>query len=330
MNVVVRRISQFLISLALGLAVLASATAAHADASPEMRAAAAALFEEARRLMADGKHAEACPKLEESQRIDPGIGTLFNLAVCFEATGRTASAWVNFLDVAGLARAAGQVEREKIATARVQALAPKLMRLKISAAREPELRIRRDGVLLASASLGVPLPVDPGEHKIEASAPGKETWVTTVRLDQPGATLAVDIPALSAAAPSAATGQPTSRQASDVPTPAQQGPKERPWQLPLGIGLAVIGAGGMGAGIGIGVLAKSEFDQSKASCTPKCTADALSQRSDAVLKGNVGTGVFFGGATFALAGIIVAATAPRASAPAVGFGLGTVTIRGAF
>src|SRR5262245_43042215 len=66
------------------------------------------LVREARKLMEKGHHAEACPKLEESLRLDPGIGTQFNLAHCWEQIDRTASAWGLFMDVAAAAGAAGQ------------------------------------------------------------------------------------------------------------------------------------------------------------------------------------------------------------------------------
>src|SRR4051812_10257047 len=91
------------IALTLGPATLGGIGAARAQVSPEVRSASVALFDEARRLMADGKFAEACPKLEESQRMDPGIGILFNLGDCYEHLGRTASAWISFRDVASIA-----------------------------------------------------------------------------------------------------------------------------------------------------------------------------------------------------------------------------------
>src|SRR6516164_8031146 len=93
--------------------------------------AARVLFSDARSLTAQGKYEQACPKFEESQRLDPGIGTLFNLADCWEHIGRTASAWGRFLDVAAQAKMAGQADREKVARERAAMLEPKLSRLTI-------------------------------------------------------------------------------------------------------------------------------------------------------------------------------------------------------
>jgi serine/threonine-protein kinase len=288
--------------------------------------------------MTEGKHAEACPKLEESQRIDPGMGTLFNLAVCYEAIGRTASAWVAFRDVAGQALGAGQAQRESTARARAAALEPKLMRLRISVPAGANVEIKRDGVLVGPALWGTALPLDAGPHKVTVSAPGKEPWETTVKLEQPGGTVNVDVP----------TALADARVAPQVPPPGPRVPApddkpSRPWQLPLGVTLTVVGAGGLGAGIGLGFMAKSAFDASnQGNCnktTNVCNKAGLSQRSDAVSKGNIGTGVGAAGGALAAAGVVIWITAPSratpprsgsAFAPALGIGPSGVALRASF
>src|SRR5690349_13986528 len=81
------------------------------SASSEDQAAAQALFDDAKELVKSGKAAEACPKFEESQRLDPGLGTQLNLADCYERIGRTASAWTIYVEVAPAARREGQDAR---------------------------------------------------------------------------------------------------------------------------------------------------------------------------------------------------------------------------
>src|SRR5436305_1863991 len=76
---------------------------------------AQALFEEGRRLMAAGKYAEACPKLAASQKLDPGAGTLLNLASCYEKAGQNASSWATFKEAAAAARQSGHADWEKAA-----------------------------------------------------------------------------------------------------------------------------------------------------------------------------------------------------------------------
>ena len=93
------------------------------------KAAAEALFDRGLALMKDNKYQEACERLEQSQAIERGIGTMLYLAECYEKLGRTASAWALFREGASAAHAEGQPERSRAGADRAAALEPKLSRL---------------------------------------------------------------------------------------------------------------------------------------------------------------------------------------------------------
>src|SRR4051794_36085324 len=109
----------------LGRPILAAALSACLAAASPARAqtatgAAAALFQEGRDLMDHNDPGQACPKFEASQRIEAKAGTLLNLAVCYQATGRVASAWVRFQSVADQFQKSGETARADFARARAQ------------------------------------------------------------------------------------------------------------------------------------------------------------------------------------------------------------------
>src|SRR5260370_42415008 len=109
------------------LAAMTAAAAVHA--APRDPAAAQALFDEGMALIKARDFAKACPKLAESQRLDPGIGTQFHLADCYERQGLVASACAQFLEVASLAMAPGPTDRGQAARKRAQKLRPRFPRL---------------------------------------------------------------------------------------------------------------------------------------------------------------------------------------------------------
>jgi len=125
------------------------------------------------------------------------MGTRFNLAHCFEKMGRTASAWGLFLDVASAASAAGQKKRERAARQRAESLEPALSRLVIEVPHPvPGLVVTRGGEAVSPASWGMPMPVDPGIQRVEASAAGRLSWSEEVTLDAPGMAQSVVVPEL--------------------------------------------------------------------------------------------------------------------------------------
>ncbi len=303
------------------------------------RAAAEALFNQGRDLMSAGKFSEACPKFEASQQLDPGLGTMLNLAECYEKTGRTASAWAEYREAIPLARASGSKARQDLATERAQALQERLSTLTIRAISGEDasahLEVRRDGVMLQQAELGAPIPVDPGEHLIEAVAPGKHPWSSKVQVAGDAAKVAVEIPPLlpaSGPAPSATTpaAAPSTTATSEPPaTRASDGSGRRT------VGLVLGGAGIVGVGLGtfFGVRASSKWSDAKDKCSDYpygCSAEALDLRSNARSSGTVSTVAFVAGGALLATGLVLYFTAPKQQEMALGIGPGSAFLRGSF
>jgi hypothetical protein len=155
-------------------AVALGSPLAHADG--DSSAVAQALFASGRQLMESGKYAEACPKFAESNRIDPKLGTLLNLALCHERVGKSASAWAEYTQAAELAGRSGQSQREHVARERVTALEPTLARVVIDASAVPGMSVTLDEQPIGAAAYGTAIPVDPGAHVVRAQAPGKRAF----------------------------------------------------------------------------------------------------------------------------------------------------------
>lgn len=304
-------------------------------------AAAQALFEQARALMAQGRPAEACPKLEESQRLDPGSGTSLNLARCYEQAGRLASAWNQYLEAAASARAVGNADREAEARRRADAIRPRLPSLLIALSEEARaiagLEVRRDGELVGGPQLGVALPTDAGEHTLEAKAPGRVPWKTVVVLKGEAHIATVSVPALAAVAPSAIAPP---QQAALAPAPAAPHAPSETGGSALGARrtLALVAGGvgvvALGVGAGFGLKSMSHHEEAEKYCDGSLCNDerGVAAGNDAYAAGNVATAFTVVGVVGVAAGVVLWVTAPSAKANAVqvGFGPGSARLRGVF
>jgi hypothetical protein len=140
---------------------------------------AEALFQEARELMRHGEFTSACPKLEESQRLDPKGGTLLNLAVCHQGAGKRALAWTEYRQALAQAIREGRADRVELARDRLAKLDAQLSRIVLvvpNSVRLAGLVVQLDGTVMGQATWGSRIPVDEGEHTIVASAPKHKSW----------------------------------------------------------------------------------------------------------------------------------------------------------
>jgi len=299
-----------LTSSALLLAALGVTPAAWAAPSLADKAAAQALFEDGLQLMGAKKYAEACPKLEESERLDPALGTRFRLSECEEAVGRYASAWAGFLEVADLAHASGQNDREALARTRAATIQPKLSRLNVIVAKPdtPGLEIAHDHVVIGRGQWGTAVPIDPGTYTVTATATGKKPWRGNVTIGSDGTTGTLSVPPLEDAPPEAAPVA-----LAVVPPPAAGHPIDehagRTGKI-VGWSLVGLGAVGLGTGLALGLVAKSHYNGAGCGASSCPTAASESSLTSARSLGNVSTVVFITGGVAAAAGVVVVLVAP--------------------
>lgn len=246
--------------------------------------AADATFERGRALLKAGKYADAYDAFQQSQRLDPQGGTLYNIAVCEEHLGRLATARAHYLD---LARADTNAQRRDAAAKAASALAPRVPKLVIAIDPRPppQLRVAIDGND-STALVGVEVPVDLGEHAIEASAPGYRDVKQEVTATEEGKVVRLELPMVSDAPAVAAS----------VAPPADS---ERRAQLRLGGEIAML-AGGAAilVSLGFGWEAHTTYDFAR-TCT---SCDGKAESARAVSWGNRATATFAVGASVAALG----------------------------
>jgi hypothetical protein len=275
-------------------------------------AAAEALFVQARAEMTKGNYAKACPMLEESYRIVAGIGTKFNLGDCYERLGLTASAWASFRDAAAASKLAGQKERESAAKDRAARLEDKLCRLTIQVASQSGVTVTRDGDVIGAGQWGVPLPIDPGSHLVEAKAPGKNAWSTSISTTSCPSTSSVAVPVLTDAP---LPPPPPAQRKEDEP---KVQPRSNPARSILTVTSLGLGVAGLGLGSYLGVRAWSLRDDSNSNghCTGNTCDDRGSALRDQSRQFGTGATISFiaGGALLALGIVLWLTDTPAAKA----------------
>jgi hypothetical protein len=290
------------------------------------RARAAQLFVDGKKLMEDGKYADACPKLEESQRLDPGDGTLLRLAWCDEMLGKLATSWALFREGLASAKKAGNEARIKFATEHIAAIEPKLSKVTIQVspgAAVEGLEVRWDGKSLSKSEWNSEFPVDPGDHTLSAAAPGRQTWTTTIGVGANADRRAVEIPQL--------TSSNTTGSTDASPTMAEKKTPTMVYVL-AGTGIVLIGATVL-ARVEVG----SAHDDRRAQCltevAPSCddvgTGKIRAWEAVSFVTGGLAA-VSLGAALYLYVSAPKESTAPTTGYVRVGPTVGGIQIQGAF
>jgi hypothetical protein len=334
--------------------VLGIAAPGLSHASGDDVATAQVLFDEGKRRMAQHDYAGACPKLAESQHLAPALGTEFNLADCWEHVGKLASSWAAFLDVAEQTHRRGEAEREQAARQRADALEPRLGRLVVEVPvtrRIADLQVLRDGEIVRDALWGISVPIDAGDHHIEARAPEHAPWSAVVHTED-GKTTSVTVGELALAphphetqTPPAPVGgttstppPPSSSLLPPPPPPVAPGPSYATSFIFLGTSVVL-------AGVGVASLVEHEakvHDYNNDSTCPAISAPVRPAHCNDYVSAantwNTVAVVSFVGSGIALAGALTAwlttTPSPKTTTPAAALrcfgGLGSLGCMGTF
>jgi hypothetical protein len=335
------------VAVGLALSVGLGAGELLAAPTPADRALATELFNQGRAELERGQVASACAKLEESQRLDPGGGTLLNVAKCHEQQGRTATAWTEFTEALAIAEREGRNERIAFATERIAVLQAKLSRVVVRVppgSDKPELVILRDGTPVARAAWGTAMPMDPGRHLLSVGAEGHQPWQVEIEVGPDADRDEVIVPALEAL-PLPPVIEPPQAPIEPAPKPPvllRPGPPapvvapEVPASIPpgkiAGWTVASVGFTALGAATVSGIVTFVKDAASDSLCEPTCDQEGYALNQEAKLAADVSTALFIVGAVAAGVGVTFVLLSPEAGAPTVSLspGVGGGTLRVAF
>ncbi len=282
----VARVAAVWIAVALG-----SGTFAASDTGKER---ADKLFEDGRKYLAAKEYALACTAFEQSQVSDPAIGTQLNIALCYEAWGKTAAAYRAYVEAERLAKLKFD-SRARGARSKMDELAPKVPRLRLELPdnADPNLVILFDNKELALDKIAEDLLIDPGKHKVEArvaGAPPKATEIDIANGERK--TIPIDVPVV----------------APIVVAPPT--PPRRAGRLYGGIALLSVGVVAIGGASFIALGARQDYNDAIERCPQfLCqTRVAFDATQDARRRANYMTFVGIGGVVLAGTGLVLVLT----------------------
>lgn len=275
-------------SLAILVGLASLVRLAHADDASD----AETLFNEGQKAKEAGNTAEACAKFKASlEKNRNAVGTILNVALCFEQEGKIASAHKLFSEAEDRAHEGGFAEHEKAAHEHKSKLGVDVPHVAIAfaeQARDMKLVVN-DQIVDVNAANDV--EIDPGTTTVVVTAPGRVAYTTRFSIAK-GEHKAIAIPKLNSPVSGGRAG--------------------------VGKVLTFSGAGLVLVGIGVGIYAHSKWnDQFPTHCQnpdddhPTCDQTGYTNTQNARTLGNVGTGVGAAGIVAAGIGAFLWFTAPK-------------------
>lgn len=268
--------------LSLLLTVCLAAQPANAQITPQEHAQE--LFNEGLRLMQSDHCQDAVSFFLESQNNDPAAATLANLATCYARLGKTGSAYSTYKLAARAAILENKPELQKQTDHAASALMPQLTQLRVVPLGNgglPNIKINGQSI----DDVRKPIPLDPGENIIEATAPGHETWRRIFSAQGGGTLLVVEVPDLST------RHEPMMAQTSLASASPPPDMSKKPTDLkPYAIVAASAGLVAIGVGTALTFSALSKQNSANTYCDGRfCTRPGVDLRNQALDRAAIAT-----------------------------------------
>jgi serine/threonine-protein kinase len=282
-------------------------------ASADNKTKADELFKQAKKLMAEKRFSEACPKFEDSYKLDPGIGGELNIGKCYEEWGKLGRAYRAYVDAEKQAKAASDNREAKIHEL-VVAIEPQVPRLTIHVPADADtdgLKVAIDGVDVGTEELAKPQLVDPGPKNVEYSTTAQPKRSKLVPVERGGTSdITLELPKRKT------TPVVDHDKDKDHPVVAA----ESPGHTQRIAGIAVGGAGVVLIGVAsvITLSARSKYNDALAmhcmNMTNMCDGQGLTDTHDARHTANIATVVGAVGVAAVVGGVVMYVIAPKAAA----------------
>jgi hypothetical protein len=148
-------------------------------------AQAEVLFKEGKDLIGQQKYAEACQRLAASFKLDPQPNTELLQGLCYTKLGKTASAYNAFIDAASSLPKGG--DAQKYAADQARAIESQLLKVRVrfQPVIPPGMALRFDDDTKTRDKdfADIDIALDPGDHDLFITAPGKHDFTKHFKLD---------------------------------------------------------------------------------------------------------------------------------------------------
>jgi hypothetical protein len=310
------------IGAAAAIIALTTAPAITARAEEPSRATLAKAREEFRRglaLEAAGDWSGALAAFKDVALVKSTPQVRFHIAQCEEKVGQWVQALGSYRLASYEAQQAKVKDVEAASESALKALEPKIPKLTIRRGEGAAVaKVLMDGREVGPTQLGSEIAMNPGPHRIEASAPGREPFVVEVNLDEAEAkTIDLVLPPVKVAEPVKPVEE--KKKVVEAPPP----PKGTSPVRIAGFVIGGLGVAGLAASGVFFLQRQSAISELDAACGPdrqSCPPTLTETRDRGQLFSTLGMATLIGGGVFLATGVtmIIAAPSSKPASPTVG------------